>query len=62
MGLIIFCSSENPQLGEKWHVPASFYTLGAFVVMLFGAWAYVVLFWMTSKQFILKMSGIAMPA
>ena len=40
MGLIIFYSTNNSQLGEEWHIPASFYTLGAFVVMLCGIWAY----------------------
>eukprot|EP00563_Minutocellus_polymorphus_P017867 CAMPEP_0197725972 /NCGR_PEP_ID=MMETSP1434-20131217/12376_1 /TAXON_ID=265543 /ORGANISM="Minutocellus polymorphus, Strain CCMP3303" /LENGTH=363 /DNA_ID=CAMNT_0043311731 /DNA_START=337 /DNA_END=1425 /DNA_ORIENTATION=- len=30
MGLIIFYLSGNPNLGENWDIPTSFYTLGAF--------------------------------
>ena len=40
MGLAIFYSSGNPNLGEEWDIPTSFYTLGAFAVMLCGIWAY----------------------
>lgn len=40
LGLVIFYSSGKPQFGEGWNIPASFYTLGAFVVMLCGIWAY----------------------
>jgi len=40
LGLIIFYATGNPDLGEEWVVPASFYILLGFAVMLLGIFIY----------------------
>jgi len=38
VSLIIFYATGNPELGEEWFVPGSFYILIGFTVMLGGLW------------------------
>ncbi len=40
VALIIFYAAGNPELGEEWMIPESFYILISFIVMLAGIYVY----------------------
>ena len=40
VSLIIFYATGNPELGEEWIMPGSFYILIGFAVMLAGVYVY----------------------
>ena len=40
VNLIIFYATGNPELGEQWFIPGSFYILIGFAVMLSGVYVY----------------------
>ena len=40
VSLVIFYATGNPELGEEWFIPGSFYILIGFAVMLSGVYVY----------------------